>query len=312
MSFDVHPEMRPLIEARAKLPVAKTRDEDRANWSAYSRANNVPPPNDMTVENRTVEARDGHPIKIRIYTPAGGGRRAGLVYMHGGGFVKGDCDTSDTTGWGLAEGTGAVVVSVDYRLAPENPYPIPFNDCIDVLNDIVERPDAYGVDASRLGVVGDSAGGNLAAATALWARDNDGPALKVQGLIYPCLTDRLEATAYDRNAEAPGLTTASMESYWVAYLGAEKAGQSDDPHATPLVAEDLAGLPPAFVLTAEFDPLIDDGVAYAGKLMAAGVETGYFRADRMIHGFVRARVDGREAAKAFAALTNFLRAKLDD
>lgn len=309
MSFDIHPEMRPLIEARAKLPAGENLEEDRRNWSAYARANAAPRPNDMKVQDRTVEAADGHAVPIRVYAPADAGG-AGIVYFHGGGFVKGDCDTSDTNGWGLAELTGAVVVSVDYRLAPENPYPTPLNDCLAVLKDLHANPAAYGVDPSRLAVAGDSAGGNLAAAAALWARDNDGPALCCQGLIYPCLTDRLEFASYARNAEAPGLTTKSMDNYWAAYLGEEAAGESTDPLATPLVAEDLAGLPPAFVLVAEYDPLIDDGVAYASKLMAAGVETGFYRADRMIHGFVRARINGPDAAKAFAALTTFMKAKL--
>jgi len=159
--------------------------------------------------------------------------------------------------------------------------------------------------------VGDSAGGNLAAAIALWARDHNGPALRCQGLIYPCLTDRLGFASYTRNAEAPGLTTSSMGSYWVAYLGANKAGKSTDPLATPLVADDLSGLPPAYMLVAEYDPLFDDGVAYGAKLMSAGVETGFYAAEGMIHGFVRARVTGPDSAKAFGAMTAFLKAKLD-
>lgn len=310
MSFDLHPEMTPLIEARAALPVGKNLAEDRANWTAYALANAVPPPEGMHVENRSVTARDGYPIPIRVYTPAGAGRRPGLLYFHGGGFVKGDCDTSDTTGWGLADATGAVVVSVDYRLAPENRYPTPLNDCLDVLMDVANEPEAYQVDPSRIGVSGDSAGGNLAAAVALWARDNDGPALKCQGLIYPCLTDKLEFDSYKRNAEAPGLSSKNMGGYWVSYLGEAMAGKSTDPLATPMIAEDLAGLPPAYVLIAEFDPLADDGVAYANKLMAAGVETSFYNAARMIHGFMRARITGRDAAKAFAAMTTFLKAKL--
>jgi len=312
MSFDIHPEMEPLIAARAKVPLSRDLPVERKNWSAYARANMPPRPEGMKVEDRTVRAKDGHAIPVRVYTPAGGGKRAGIVYMHGGGFVKGDPDSSDSTGWGLADETGAVVASVDYRLAPENPYPIPFEDSVAVLTHMHDDPDAYGVDASRLAVAGDSAGGNLAAAVALWARDNGGPKLKCQGLIYPCLTDRLDYPSYKRNGEAPGLTRSSMDFYWKCYLGEDKAGKSTDPLATPMIADDLKGLPPAFVLVAEYDPLIDDGVAYAHRLMQAGVETGFYSAHRMIHGFVRARIDGRDAAKAFSALTRFLRAKLDD
>lgn len=310
MSFDLHPEMEPLIAARAKLPVANSLAEDRKNWSAYARANAVPHPAGMTVEDRTVAAEDGYAVSIRVYTPAGSGARPAIVYFHGGGFVKGDCDTSDTNGWGLAQETGAVVVSVDYRLAPENVYPTPLNDCIAVVRHVHGNPGAYGVDPERIGVAGDSAGGNLAAAVALWARDNDGPALRCQGLIYPCLTDKLEFDSYKRNADAPGLTTTNMGGYWVSYLGEAMAGKSSDPLATPMVATDLADLPPCYVLIAEYDPLADDGVEYAHKLMAAGVETGFYNARRMIHGFVRARITGADSAKAFGALTDFLKAKL--
>lgn len=311
MSFDLHPEMEPLVKARAALPVGRNLAEDRANWSAYARANAVPPPAGMAVEDRTIPGKDGHPVPIRVYAPEGAGPKAGLLYFHGGGFIKGDCDTSDTNGWGLAVETGAVVVSVDYRLAPEHPYPTPLDDCLAALMHVHDNPADYGVDPARLGVSGDSAGGNLAAAAALWAKANGGPALRCQALVYPCLTDQLVFDSYARNADAPGLTTASMGSYWVHYLGEAKAGKSTDPLATPLAATDLEGLPPAYILVAEYDPLIDDGVAYATKLMSAGVETGFFRADRMIHGFMRARITGSDAATAFSRMTDFLRAKLD-
>lgn len=312
MTFDLHPDMQPLIDARAALPTGGSLAEDRRIWSEYARANSVAPPIGMMVENRMIPGRDGNAVPVRVYTPAGAGTKPALMYFHGGGFIKGDCDTSDTNGWGLAHETGAVVVSVDYRLAPEHPYPAALNDCISALEHVTQNAGDYGVDASRVGVSGDSAGGNLAAAVALWARDQDSLALKCQGLIYPCLTDKLEFESYRRNADAPGLTTAGMGSYWGMYLGETMAGASTDPLATPMVAKDLTGLPPTYVLVAEYDPLIDDGLIYAAKLMGFGVETGYYRAERMIHGFARARVTGTDAAKAFGAMTTFLRAKLHD
>jgi acetyl esterase len=310
MSFDLHPDMQPLIDARKALPAGANLAEDRRIWTEYARANSVPAPAGMMVENRMITGRDGNAVPIRVYTPAGAGAKPALLYYHGGGFVKGDCDTSDTNGWGLADETGSVVISVDYRLAPEHPYPAPLNDCIAALEHVAHNPGDYGIDASRIGVSGDSAGGNLAAAVALWARDHGGPALRCQGLVYPCLTDKLEFESYRRNADGPGLTTSNMRSYWDMYLGEAISGHSTDPLATPMAAADLSNLPPAYVLVAEYDPLIDDGLIYAAKLMGYGVETGYYRAERMIHGFARARITGPDAAKAFGAMTAFLRAKL--
>lgn len=305
-SIDLHPEMKALIDAKADLPVPKTVDEMRAGWNIYSKRMSRPHPADMAVEDRGVAGK-GVTIPVRVYRPAGAAAAAPCVlYFHGGGFMKGDLDSSDTVAWGLAAEIGAVVVSVDYRLAPEHPYPAAFDDCYAVLADVAANAAAYGVDASRVAVCGDSAGGNLAAAVTLAARDRRGPRIAGQMLIYPCLTDVAEDGSYRVHAVTPGLTTDSMRTYWDWYLAGNGAPSSDS-YAVPLKASDLSGLPPSGVHVAEIDPLYDDGRLYAERLKAAGVPTEYRCAKGMIHGFMRARLLGPDSAAEFGAICGFLR-----
>lgn len=305
-SIALHPEMQILVDVKADLPPATTLEEMRANWNIYAARMRRPHPADMKVDDRRVPGKGGA-IPVRVYRPAAAPAKAPCVlYFHGGGFMKGDLDSSDTVAWGLAQETGAVVVSVDYRLAPEHTYPAAFDDCFSVLEDVARNAGRYGVDPARIAVSGDSAGGNLAAAVALAARDRDGPALAAQVLIYPCLTDDLKQASYRIHAETPGLTAASMGSYWNWYLG--PAGTpSDDPYAVPLKARSLAGLPRAYVHVAEIDPLYDDGRLYAERLKAAGVPTEYRCANGMIHGFMRARLLGPDSAAEFGAICAYLR-----
>lgn len=304
--YDVHPEMDPLISAAASLPPADTFPEIRKNWEAYAAANTPARPDGLEVQDTTMPSVDGTPVPVRIYRPKGLEACAPcVIYYHGGGFVKGSPQSSDTTGWGLAMESRAVCVSVDYRLAPEHKYPEPFEDCYGVLCHIAANGPALGIDVGRLAVAGDSAGGNLAAAVALAARDKGGPKLLAQALIYPCLTDDLSAPSYTYNAEPPGLTRQSMGNYWVWYLG--EGVVSSDPYATPLKAQNLKNLPPAFIMTAEYDPLYCDGVEYRDRLRAAGVPVTYLCAARLIHGFMRARLTGERSRAAFAAMTRFLR-----
>lgn len=302
----LHPEMQALVDAKAALPPANTLEEMRVNWNVYAARMRRPHPTDMTVEDRGVAGKGGT-IPVRIYRPAAAPDRApAILYFHGGGFMKGDLDSSDTVAWGLAEETGAVVVSVDYRLAPEHPYPAAFDDCFSVLVDVAANTGRYGVDPALITVCGDSAGGNLAAAVSLAARDRDGPAIAAQALIYPCLTDDLKQASYRVHAETPGLTAAAMGSYWNWYLTAGGT-PSDDPYAVPLKAKSLSGLPRALVHVAEIDPLFDDGRLYAERLKAAGVATEYRCAKGMIHGFMRARLLGPDSAAEFGAICAFLR-----
>jgi acetyl esterase len=304
-SFELHPEMQILIDSKPVLPASPTLAEMRAGWNVYSARMRKPCPTSMKVEDRSVAGKGGA-IPVRVYRPAAAAPAAPCVlYFHGGGFMKGDLDSSDTTAWGLAEETGAVVVSVDYRLAPEHPYPAAFDDCFSVLSHVASEPSVYGVAPSKIAVCGDSAGGNLAAAVSLAARDRGGPAIAGQMLIYPCLTDEVMGGSYGVHAVTPGLTTASMGSYWDWYLAGGKM-PSDDPYAVPLKAGDLSGLPATCVHVAEIDPLFDDGRLYAERLEAAGVPVEFRCAKGMIHGFLRSRLLGPDSAAEFGAICGFL------
>ena len=304
-SIELHPEMKSLIDAKADLPPAQTVADMRAGWNAYAARLRQPYPAGMAVADRYVDGKAGA-IPIRVYRPAAAAPEApGILYFHGGGFMKGDLDSSDTVAWGLADGTGAVVVSVDYRLAPEHPYPAAFDDCFSVIAHVAANPAAYGVNPTQLAVCGDSAGGNLAAAVSLAARDRGAPRIVGQCLVYPCLTDVLQDGSYRTHAMNPGLTTGSMKSYWQWYLG-DTATPADDPYAVPLKARDLSGLPPAYVHVAEIDPLFDDGRRYADRLAAAGVATEFHCAEGMLHGFLRARLLGPACAAEFRTICQFL------
>lgn len=304
----LHPEMQILIDIKKSLPPAVTIEEQRAAWGDYVASTRAPYPDGMQVEDIQVP-RDGGTVPVRVYRPAAAADIAPVIlYIHGGGFMKGDLDSSDAVAWGLSQETDAVVASIDYRLAPENPYPAAFDDCYTVLEYVAGGGLGNGVDGGRMAICGDSAGGNLSAAVSLAARDRKGPKITAQVLIYPCLTDGCDTPAYDVHAETPGLTAASMHTYWEWYL----AGQSrpcTDPYAVPLKSVDLSGLPPAFVHIAEIDPLADDGRTYAEMLRAAGVETQFRCADGMIHGFLRARLQGKDSAREFASFCDFMKAK---
>ena len=307
-AFDIHPDMDEVIAA--KRAVAQTNDpqELRAAWNAYGARLARDRPGAMVVRDTVIArpATHGGDIPIRIYCPRGVETPSPcVVYLHGGAFIKGSLDSADTVAWGVADEVGVVVVSVDYRLAPQHPFPAGLEDCYAVVNFLAEQGDALGVQGGRLALWGDSAGGNLAAATCLMARDRGGPRIMAQALNYPCLTDELTSDSYLHHAESPGLRTANMDVAWSHYLGCRRP--TDDPHAAPLKAEDLSGLPPAHIHYAEIDPLADDAVRYAERLAAAGSEVVPRCARRMIHGFLRARFSGPDAAAEFAHPCEFLR-----
>jgi acetyl esterase/lipase len=249
-------------------------------------------------EDRTVPGPAG-PIPVRVYTPPGDGPFPALVYCHGGGWVTGSIATHEPICRALAHGAGCAVVSVDYRLAPEHKFPAAVEDCYAVTRWLADNGAALGIDPARLAVGGDSAGGTLATVVALWARDRGGPALACQLLIYP-ITDYMPDLP-SRLKNGYFLSNADVAWAWKHYL--TSAAEAADPSAAPLRAADLTGLPPAIILTAEFDPLHDEGNLYADRLRAAGVPTVLARYDGMIHGFVSLAgvIDQGKAALAQAA-----------
>lgn len=309
--FDIHPDMADVIAAKQAIAQSADPEVMRAAWLDYEARLGRERPAGMAVEDTAISrpAPDGGKIAIRIYRPEGVRLPSPcVVYLHGGAFIKGSLDTGDTIAWGVADVAGVVVVSVDYRLAPQHPFPAGLEDCCSVVGHLAKHEERYGVRGDRLALWGDSAGGNLAAATCLVARDRGGPDIAAQALNYPCLTDELTSDSYRRYAESPGLRTANMDMGWSHYLGDRRP--TDDPYAAPLKAEDLSRLPPAHIHYAEIDPLADDAVQYAERLAAAGNEVVSRCARRMIHGFVRARFSGAEAAAEFAHPCGFLRERL--
>jgi len=249
-----------------------------------------------SIESRRIPGPAGE-IPVRIYHPHGAGVKPVLVYFHGGGWVIGTLDSYDATCRELAQGADCVVISVDYRLAPEHRYPAAPDDCYAALRWVTANAASLGVDARRLAVGGDSAGGNLSAVVSQMARDKGGPAIRFQLLIYPVTDADFTRRSYVDNAEGYLLTTASMHWFWDHYVPSKP--QRAEPYASPIRAADLSGLPPAWVCTAEFDPLRDEGEAYAKRLQQAGVSTALTRFDGLIHGFVSM---GLVAPKAQAAL----------
>jgi len=258
------------------------------------------------VEERTLPGPAGD-LRVRVYTPdgpEGEGPFPGLVFFHGGGFVLCDLDTHDGQCRSLANAAGCVVVSVDYRLAPEHPFPAAPEDCYAATCHVGRHAADFGIDPARLAVAGDSAGGNLAAVVCQMVRDRGGPPLCFQLLVYPVTNFDLDTDSYRENAEGYFLSRGMMAWFWDQYLPDREDGAS--PLASPLRAPDLRDLPPGLCVTAEYDPLRDEGEAYAERLRAAGVDVRTRRYDGMIHGFfgMGALVDrAREAvADAGAAL----------
>lgn len=263
-----------------------------------------------SVEDRTVDGPDGD-VPIRIYDPgidddaADERDRPLLVYFHGGGWVIGSIETHDDTCRKLAADSGYPVVSVDYRLAPEHPFPAGLEDCYAAVEWAVEAAPDLNADPDRVVVAGDSAGGNLAAATALLARDRGGPELAYQLLIYPVTGDVTGTAAYEENGEDYFLTAEEMTWFRDHYLPNDI--DAGNVYALPRRAADLSGLPPATVVTAGFDPLRDDGAAYARRLEADGVPVTYRNYDDMIHGFFGMFTDPVNLGRAHEAYEDAIR-----
>jgi acetyl esterase/lipase len=276
-----HPQVLALLEAAAssapptldKVPVFVAR-----RLYAERCARVMPKPPEATTRLLLVP---GGPA-IRAYRPAGTAKEAlpALVFFHGGGWSIGDLDTHDVLCRQLALGARCAVFSVEYRLAPESPFPAAVDDCLAAANFVAREFASLSIDASRVAVGGDSAGGNLAAVVAVALKQ----AVAFQLLIYPATDQRMQSASLARNGEGYLLTRTMMDKFRAYYL--PRREDHTDWRASPLLAKSLAGVAPAFVLTAGFDPLLDEGRDYAGRLAREGIEVAYRCYEDMIHGFI--------------------------
>ena len=258
--------------------------EGRTGVDKMSEDSEADPPEVESVGDGEFEGPRGL-IKFRAYRPLGAaaGPLPTLIYYHGGGFVIGNIATHDSTCRRLANKSRCQVISIDYRLAPEHPFPAPIDDGLAAFRHIRDNAASFGADPTRLAVGGDSAGGQMAAVVCQTCRDAGEAMPAFQMLIYPATDSSTQSGSRKSFAEGYFLSKALMDWFWKAYVpaGADLA----DLRLSPLLAKDLAGLPPAFVLTAGYDPLRDEGRAYADRLIDAGVKTTYVNYPGTIHGF---------------------------
>ena len=262
-------------------------------------------PDVAAVEDRTVPGPDVD-VPVRIYWPDGDGPFPMLVWIHGGGMVVGTIETCDAACRRICLGAGCVVISPGYRLAPEDPFPAAPEDCFATVSWATNNAESLRGDASRLAVGGESAGGNLAAAVALMERDRGGPSLVHQSIINPMLDLDFDTESYLRNAEGYFLTRKTMMWYWEQYLSSPDDG--NNPYAVPLRAGDLSGLPPALLLAGEFDPLLSETEAYAGRLLAAGVPATFTHYPGASHNFYNMPPTVDVAVRAMSEIIDALKA----
>jgi len=291
LSPKLAPEMRAVMEAMAAqgAPPIESLPVDEARKATEGLKMLAGDPEQVArVEDRKIPGKAGA-IPVRIYTPEkSAAEKDGpfpvLVYIHGGGWVICDLDTHDNICRAISRRSGAVVVSVDYRLAPEHKYPAALEDCLSAVQWVAVNAAALGADPSRIAVGGDSAGANMATVVAVQCRDAGGPALGLQILIYPVTDCTMSSTPSSREfAEDHFLTASSMQWFMDTYFANFEDRRT--PQASPAFIKDLSGLPPALVITAECDPLCSEGEAYAKRMEAAGVPVIYTRYDGMIHAF---------------------------
>jgi len=285
----VDPALLPILEAAnsnpptrdASLSVAEQREVAHGYMQQSFIALGEPPPDVAAIVDRTLPV-DGGEITVRVYTPEGDAPFPAHVYFHGGAFWLGELHHFDIGCQELCAGAGCVVVSVDYRLAPEHKFPIPVEDCYAALLWTFAHADELAIDTARVSVGGGSAGGALTAAVALMARDRSGPPLVLQLLDIPVTDLTMSCPSIVENGEGYLLTHDAIAQYIDFYLA--DPADTKNPYASPLMAADLSALPPAVVMTAEFDPLRDEGEAYAARLAEAGVPVTQRRWDGHVHG----------------------------
>jgi len=299
------PKMASVVERMARAghpPLDKqTPDEAKASYEKGAGVLEVPKPELARVEDFTIAARDGYPIPARLYAPSSAVLPV-LLYFHGGGFTVGNIRTHDTLCRVLSKKSGCAVISVDYRLAPAHKFPTASNDAWDAFQFIAKEGASLGLDPSRLAVGGDSAGGTLAAVCAILARDAGLP-LSLQMLIYPGTTAHQDTASHQRHVDGPLLTKAMIDFFFAQYVNAP--ADRDDWRFAPLLADDVDGVAPAWIGLAECDPVVDEGIAYADKLRAAGVPVDLEIYRGVIHEFIKM---GRAIPEALQAQDDAARA----
>jgi acetyl esterase len=286
VAYAFDPELQPWI---SMLPALDVSDPLAARALMAEMRQQLPPfelPAGLSLDRQTVPGPDGAPdVPVLVFRPTAPGEDLpALVYIHGGGFVLGDAEGDRPLPAQIAAETGAVVVSVDYRLAPEHPFPAPVEDCFAALQWVAKNASALSVDLARIAVGGVSAGGGLAAGVALMARDRGGPDLCFQMLDIPELDDRLDTASMTNFVDSPVWNRPNAIHSWRHYLGPRSDDDPVSPYAAPARATDLSGLPPAYISVCEFDPLRDEGIAYAQRLVQHGVPTELHMFPGTFHG----------------------------
>ncbi|MGQ3722416.1 alpha/beta hydrolase [Natrialba aegyptia] len=286
MSSTLHPQVEKYLHGLSEqgLPplYRLSLEEARETYRDLS-IPSEPPISVASVIDRTIPG-PATDIPVRIYKPTGDGPHPPLVFFHGGGWMLGDLETYDALCRALSNATECVVISVDYRRAPEHRFPAGLEDCYAATCWVANNAEAIDARPDTLAIAGDSAGGSLAFGVGLLARDRDGPAIDYQVLAYPASDYAFDTDSYEENAQGYFITRKDMERFWDGYLQSELDGEH--PYASPLRTESLDRLPPTLVLTCGFDPLRDDGTELASRLSEAGVSTDHVQYEDMIHGFL--------------------------
>ncbi len=308
--MELAPELRKFLDAGAALGLPEaweaTLEVIRANRYRFLQISGSA--RDIySITNRFIPGPTGD-LPIRIYRPSAEKNLPAMVYFHGGGWVLNFVDIYDSTLSAFAEEIGCVVIAVNYQKAPEHPFPTPMDDCYATLQWVEENANDLGIDSKRIGIGGDSAGANLSSGVALRARDENGPSIVYQLLIYPCNGLDFDTPSYQEFATGYGLSRQGMQWFWGKYLSTEK--DKTNPYAVPMVSKNFKGLPPAIVITAGFDPLKDDGIKYDALLKAAGVPTIYKDYPTMIHGFFNLSTVTKTTAEAINDCSQFIRGLL--
>ncbi|GGZ09541.1 esterase [Streptomyces olivaceoviridis] len=319
MSHGYDPELAPWVDLLPDVDFAELERVRRVE-AEIMEFGSYDPPAPVDVRDTVVPALDGAPeVGVRVYRPVDrDGTLPGILYVHGGGFAIGSVDAFHGETTRIAAEVGAVVVSVKYRLAPEHPFPAALEDCYAALSWMAARAGELGMDRGRIAVAGESSGAGVAAAVALYARDQGGPALRMQYLGVPVLDDRLDTLSMRTFTDTPGWSLHNAQVTWDYYLGGEgiRGGENVSPYASPARAEHLDGLPPTYISAAEFDPVRDEDLAYAQRLVAAGVLTEVHLFSGTFHGSTRlapqAGVSRRIVAEQMPALRRGLGVEEDE